>query len=290
MSTLNSSKCEPARNAPAWTEAVSEEAYRAAALSGAVLTSGMLKEFRLCPARYRDLITGKDAQKSGDSFRIGRAVHKLVLEGEAAFRGAFVVGGPTNEKTGRSFGAESRAFEQWLDDCGLDRERALTLSEAADIGRMVESLRRHREASRLLTDGWPERSARASLGGVACQIRLDWIRPDGVAVDLKTTSDLARFEADARRFGYLHQFAFYRDVAEEAGAGDLEMFAVVLEKKSPFRVGVWRFARAALASYSAQNRAAVASLARCRETNVWPTGYERARSFPPAGVPPAWLN
>lgn len=129
-------------------------------------------------------------------------------------------------------------------------------------------------------------SARAELQGLPCQIRLDWLRPDGVAVDVKTTADIARFETDARRMGYLHQFAFYRDVARSAGAGEMDMVAVVLEKKPPFRVGVWSFSAETLEPYSLQNRTTLASLLRCREENKWPTGYEGQRAFPPSASPP----
>lgn len=290
MSTLNYTKNTLEPPAPGWTEAIPEEKYHADALRGDFLTSGMLKEFRLCPARYRDLTTGREARDTKDAFRIGRAVHKLVLEGEASFRGSFMIGGPINEKTGRSFSSGSKAFELWLDEWGLDRERILTMTEAADVRRMLAAARTHREVADLLAEGWAERSAKAALAGEPCQIRLDWLRPDGAAVDLKTTADIDRFETDAKRLGYLNQFAFYRDVARAAGAEGLRMAAVVLEKKPPFRAEVWKFSDEILEPYSAQNALSIAFLRRCREKNRWPTGYEGSRDFPPAGIPPLWLN
>lgn len=290
MSTLNCHKNGFSQPEPPWTVRIPENRYHDDALAGKVLSSGMLKEFRLCPAHYHALVTGRERRNETDAFRFGRAVHKLILEGERAYRDAFAVGGPINDRTGRAFGAESKTFERWLEKCGMARERTLTPGEAADIARMREAARSHHETGRLLSEGWPELSARAELQGVPCQIRLDWLRPDGVAVDLKTCSDIARFEADARRFGYLNQFAFYRDVALAAGADGVEMVAVVLEKRPPFRVGVWRFPDDILAPYSAQNLSAIVSLRRCRDGGRWPTGYESARAFPPAGVPPLWLN
>lgn len=290
MSTLNCDKKTPAVSSPEWTLSIPENDYHRASLGGDFMSSGMLKEFRLCPAHYRALVDGRAEKRESDAFRMGRAVHKLILEGEDAYRRAFVVGGPINERTGRAYGPGSKAFDDWLRDNGLDRRHVLTPGEAGDIGRMLAAARAHAGIAGLLAEGWPEVSARAEVAGVPCQLRLDWLRPDGTAVDVKTVEDIARFESDARRFGYLHQFAFYRDVACAAGGGDLAMAAVVLEKRAPHRVGVWRFSEDILEPYAVQNRQALAAYRRCLERNHWPTGYESPRDFPLAGIPPLWLN
>ncbi len=250
----------------------------------------MLREFRRCPANYHDIILRKKTPPSANGYRIGRAFHKLLLEGNVAFRAAFMIAGPVNPRTGKSYSVESKAFSTWLEDTRFDPQRVITPAEEAILGRMYLSVRRHREAAALLAEGWPELSAQAEFAALPCQIRLDWLRPNQQVIDLKTTSDLARFEADARRLGYLHQFAFYREVARAAGAGDLEFIAVVVEKKAPYRTGVWKFTPAALAPYAAENLAALQLLRRCADTNNWPTGYEAVRAFPPAGFPRAWLN
>ncbi len=250
----------------------------------------MLKQFRTCPALYRDIIRGREKIPEKSAFRFGRAAHKLILEGEDACQAEFLVGGPVNEKTGRSFGHGSRAFARWLEESGLAPDRIITPAEARDIRQMRAAVRAHREAAALLADGWPERSAGAEIAGLACRARFDWLRADGAVVDLKTTADIGRFEDDAKRFGYLHQFAFYRDVARAAGADDPRMAAVVVEKQPPFRVGVWYFTCDVLAPYAARNLASMQALARCRAEDRWPTGYEGPRNFPPAILPPVWLN
>lgn len=290
MSTLNCDKNAAQLTPPSWTLRIGEADYHAAAANGKYMSSGMLKEFRLCPAHYRDLVQGQAERRESEAFRIGRAVHKLILEGEDSFRASYAVGGPVNERTGRSFGAGTKAFEEWLAENGLDRRDALTSVEADAVRRMQTAAKAHPEISRLFSSGWPELSARTEIEGVPCQIRLDWLRPDGMAVDVKTVEDIGRFEGDARRFGYLYQFAFYHDGAKSAGAGDLEMVAVVLEKKAPFRAGVWKFPLETLEPYIIQNRRSLAAFRRCRESGGWPTGYESPRNFPPAGIPPVWLN
>lgn len=290
MSTPISNKKVIPEAPPPWTQYVPEDEYHRLAQTGKYVTSSMLKQFRLCPALYHAIVSGRQTLEEKSSFRIGRALHKLVLEGEHACQAAFLVGGPLNRKTGRSYMHDSNAYRSWLDELGLDPGRIITPAESDDLRRMQSALFAHGEAAALLTGGWPERSAAADIAGVPCRTRFDWLRPDGIVVDLKSTVDIGRFEADARRFGYLNQFAFYREAAKAAGAGELRMMAVVVEKRAPFRVGVWEFTPEILAPYAAQNLSALRALRRCREENRWPTGYEGTRNFPPAGLPPLWLN
>lgn len=290
MSTLNYDKPREHLPPPPWTNVIPEKEYHQASLAGHFLSSGMLKEFRRCPAHYRALVLGTARKRESDAFRLGRAVHKLLLEGERAFRAAFTVGGPINERTGRSFGPGTKAFDEWLAKNGLDKRSTLTRAEESATRRIVASARGHREVTKLFEEGWPELSARAEMEGVPCQIRLDWLRPDLIAVDVKTVEDISRFEGDARRFGYLHQFAFYFDGVRSVAGDEPEMTAVILEKKPPHRAGVWRFSRETLEPYVMQNRRSLAAVRRCRETGRWPTGYETPRNFPPAGIPPVWLN
>ncbi len=290
MSTLKIHKEHQSPLPPSWTLSVSEELYHQKALAGQAISSTMLKEFRLSPARYFARVSGKISEKNCAAFRVGRAFHKLILEGDPAYRASFAVGGPFNSRTGRSFGPGAKAFRSWAAENGLDPGRVLTPSEALDIARMGEAVRRNRPATELLGNGWPERTVEAEHLSLPCQARLDWLTPDGTIVDVKTTRRLDDFEEEARRRGYLHQFAFYRDVAEAAGAGRLRVAAVAVEKSAPHRVCVWRFPDAVLDPFAAQNAAALARLRRCRETGVWRDDYENGRVFPPAGIPALWLN
>ncbi len=290
MSTLNINKNPQDCLPPTWTTFVEEQLYHRKAQTGQAISASMLKEFRNSPARYFARITGKISEKNCSAFRIGRAVHKLILEGDRAYRASFSVGGPCNGRTGRPFGAETKAFAEWVCGSGLDPEHVVTLSEARDIARMRDAVRRHRGAMALLGNGWPERCVEADCRGLPCQARLDWLTPEGIVADVKTTRSLNGFEREARRHGYLHQFAFYREVAAAAGAGALSMRAIVVEKREPFRVCVWEFPESVLAPYAAQNAEALSRLLRCRATGVWPGGFEEGRTFPPAGIPALWLN
>ncbi len=274
----------------AWMTFIDETEYHAAARRGEYVSSTMLKEFRRSPAAYRAVTLGVGYRGDTTPMRVGRAVHKLLLEGEHAFRIAYRVGGPLNHRTGLSYGAESAAFKTWLLEQGWQAAHTLTPREAELVFTLRNAVRHHPEAGHLLQQGVAEHAARMEYENLPCQIRLDWLTPEGVAVDIKTIECLDRFETDARRLGYLHQAAFYRACAQAAGGGDLTMAVVAVEKKVPHRVGVWYYPASVLKPYEEENKTALRRLRRCREEQRWPTGYEQPRNFPTAGIPPAWLN
>jgi hypothetical protein len=137
----------------------------------------------------------------------------------------------------------------------------------------------NRHATNLLTAGVAEGVVRTDYQDVRCQIRMDWLNPQEGIVDLKTCDDLSYFEADARRFRYMHQLAFYRAVLAHVVGTDLPVHLVAIEKKEPFRCGVWQIAGDALDVAAYENRQAIERLKRCEAANVWPTGYEDLRTF-----------
>ena len=112
-----------------------------------------------------------------------------------------------------------------------------------------------------------------------CQVRLDWLSPDYGIVDLKTTDNLKWFEADARRFGYIYQLAFYRAVTCQVAGDSLPVHLVAVEKREPYRCGVWLVSSDALTAAEQETEAAIERLRKCRDIDEWPTGYETLRLF-----------
>lgn len=270
---------------PSWALTENENAYHARSKSGEMMSSGMLKKFRACPFAYRQAVIGETKEKESAAYRFGRAVHKIVLEGTEAFNKSYAIGGPINEKTGKSYGVGTKAHDEWLAANGYNRDQVINDDEADTLITMANMVRRHPEADAWLDYGWPELVARAELCGVPCQVRLDWLTHDAdgnfLIVDLKTTDDITWFLSDSRRYEYPHQFAFYRDVVQ-AAAGIAAQFAVIsVEKKEPFRVGVWNVPMEVLDQYSAENRASLEYFKACQVADNWPTGYEEVRQFIP---------
>ena len=127
--------------------------------------------------------------------------------------------------------------------------------------------------------GQAEAVVRAEYGEVACQIRMDWFDTTTGITDLKTVDALDYFEADARRYGYVHQLAFYRGVLHAACGLKYTCQFIAVEKKEPFRVGVWLVTGDLLDYAERENLAAIKRLRQCETEARWPTGYEDLRFF-----------
>jgi hypothetical protein len=247
--------------------------------SGEFMSSHQLKEFRKCPAFFIRQRMGMVPREDKPSFLVGRAAHCLIIEGRAEYDRRYMTGGPINAKTGKPYGVDSKAHAEWA--AQQDRE-VLTSDQAALVERMAGAAAAHGVASRWFSGGVGEGVVRRTFGGGPCQIRIDCLHQNYGLVDLKTTADIDWFESDARKFGYLHQLAFYRDVlADAAGTkpDDIPCRIVAVEKAEPFRCGVWLVAPATLEDCSLQNAAALEDFARCEASGVWPTRYEEERVF-----------
>jgi hypothetical protein len=240
------------------------------------ISSHQLADFRKCPALFWKRRQGLLKDEDRAAYLIGRAGHKLTLEGRDAFEKAYAIGGPINPKTGTYFGATTKAYAEWAAQQG---KPTLTDEEATLVGRLSDSVHSHDGARTLLSEGVAEAVVREEYCGLPCQIRMDWFNPRSGIVDLKTCDDLTWFEADARRFGYANQMAFYRAVMAQAIHSLLPVHMIAVEKKEPFRCGVWLMDEQILDHCQRENEVAMARLKACLAENHFPTGYEERRVF-----------
>jgi hypothetical protein len=240
------------------------------------LSSHQLALFRECPLHYRKWTLGEITREDRPAYAIGRAAHTLILEGREAFDAQYAVGGPINPKTGAPFGPNTKAFAQWSERIG---KSVLSQDHAQLVESMADSVRSHDLAGELLCSGTAEGVIRREYCNVPGQIRIDWFSPEYGIVDLKTTDNLKWFEPDARRFGYVYQLAFYRAIAQKAFEIELPVHLIAVEKREPFRCGVWVVPGQALDIAEQENEAAIERLRNCMATDHWPTGYEDLRIF-----------
>jgi RNA polymerase sigma factor (sigma-70 family) len=272
--------CPPTAKPPQTAEVnfiVREPAEVYHAKTGEYLTSHLLADFRKCPLLYHRKREGL-IRSSGDcpAYLVGRAAHTVILEGDDAFHQQYAVGGPVNPQTGLPYGSGTKAWNEWAKEQGKD---VLTDQQHALITSMAASVKRHAEAQQLLRQGIAEGVIRNAYCNVNCQIRMDWFDPHLGIADLKTCDDLTWFEADARRYGYVHQLAFYRAVLAQVIGLYVPVHLIAVEKKEPFRCGVWRLSPEVLASAQCENEQAIDRLKNCAESGSWPTGYEEPRLF-----------
>ena len=239
------------------------------------LSSHPLIDFMICPWLYRKKQLGLIEDVDTPALLVGRGVHCRILEGRDAYETQFALGGPINKTTGRPYGKDTNAFRDW---CKAQGKPGIHHDDLALIENVASGVAMNDEAVDLLLYGRSEGVVRAEYCGTPCQIRIDWVHPHRGIVDFKTCDDLTWFEADARRYGYHRQMAFYRAVlAQVIGGQMVPVHLIAVEKKEPFRCGVWRVSDDTLAIAQRENEAAIRRLLVCRQEDQWPTGYEEIR-------------
>lgn len=247
------------------------------ARSGEYLTSHLLADFRKCPLLYHRKRRGQTpASDDCPAYLVGRAAHTVILEGDEAFHQRFAVGGPVNPQTGLPYGAGTKAWAEWAKAQGKE---GLTNEQYSLVTSMAASVKQHAQAQELLMHGIAEGVVRTLYRAVFVQMRMDWFDPYQGIVDLKTCDDLTWFEADARRYGYVYQMAFYRAVLAQLIGVYVPVHLIAVEKKEPFRCGVWRLSPEMVAAAQVENEQAIERLKACQKSGQFPSGYEEARVF-----------
>ena len=262
-----------------------------------VSSHGLTGDFKKSPALYHAKVTGEIKDIDRPAYKPGRAAHSLILEGRKQFEKDFCWNSPVNEKTGKPFGPTSKPYLEWAE--GETRE-IITPDQLKLVEAMEKSVRKHEQASYLLSNGIAEGVIRVDLPAlslnplvstkfvpVPCQIRMDYFNFEEGLVDLKTCDDIDYFEPDSRRYRYIHQLAFYRSVivhkfdplGELWEQGLLPVRLIAVEKKPPHRVGVWRIGDYVLGIAQGENDLLLAEMEECRLKNVWPTRYEKERTL-----------
>jgi hypothetical protein len=249
--------------------------YHARSRSGEFMSSHLLADFRESPALYRKKVQGQIQENESAAFTIGRAAHCLILEGRNAFDKEYVVSdGPINPRTGESYGSKTKAFAEWA----ATQEREVVSGRDFNfILKLQTGVWLHPVASELLATGVAEGVIRTEYCGVPCQIRMDWFSPKFGLVDLKTCDSLRWFESDCRRYGYIHQLAFYRAVIQKVVGIDIPVHIIAVEKNEPFSSGVWKLTSEVLDLAELSNKSALERFRACCTTGAWPTGYEDLR-------------
>ena len=183
-----------------------------------------LKSMQLLGDKLRGILPPFDSP----AFQVGRLAHMMILEPER-FQEQVVTSGPINEKTGKPYGRDTRAFQDWQD--------ANPGKTVVDPWLHLALDRMPGEVSDLLTGGGAEASVFADLAcGLRVKCRPDYWRP-GELFDLKTCADVDQAEKNIRTFSYWFSHAWYRMTMKQVIRKDFTMQFIFVEKSAPHR---WR--------------------------------------------------
>lgn len=238
------------------------------------LSSHQLLTFMRCPYLYAKKRAGLIQDTDSASYFLGRAAHTRILEGLETFEKEYAVGGPVNPVTGKPYGNTTKKFLEWQE---VQKKPVISFEKAGVIEAMNTGVRQNAYACELLAKGKAEGVVRAEYNGHPCQIRIDWLNPDLGIVDLKTCDDLTWFESDAKRFGYHHQLAFYQNVLDQVTEQLVPVYIIAVEKKEPYRCGVWQLPSETLLLARCEIEAAMERLKTASTENRFETGYEELR-------------
>ena len=238
------------------------------------LSSHALIDYINSPILYHQKKLGIIPATDTAAFSLGRAFHTMVLEGKEVFDKRYAVGGPINPATEKPFGVQTNQFKDWSKE---QAKPVVSFDDLTKIKGMYDGFLRSAEAALLISDGKAEGVIRTIMGGFNCQIRVDWLNIYHGIVDLKTTRCLDTFIRDTKEFSYLIQLAFYQEVIYQSTGMILPVYMVAVEKKAPYRCGVWQVAQDQLNTCIAQLKRQMARLRDSLSTNNWPTGYEEIR-------------
>lgn len=198
------------------------------------ISNSYLSRLAKCPAAA--LVPTEDTA----ALTFGRALHVMVLEGEAVFNSQYAVCPKCDKRTKEG----KLTYEMFL----LESEGKEEITEDAHktVKDMNESILSHPFARRLLRIGKSEQTIiwKDEETGLICKARPDRIpdNADGVFLDLKTTENASEyaFQSSVIKYGYAKQIAMYQEGLYFATGQKFDANAfIAVEKKPPYRVEVY---------------------------------------------------
>ena len=218
-------------------------------------------DFDRSPAHYKAALAFPREQTS--AMLMGSAIHSLVLE-----HGKDVLEAPGSTRS-------TKIYKEFAE---ANPGKFLLLSdELENAKRAADSVLSHRLAKHLLSKGQPEVSAFwiDEKTGVRCKCRADYLRDDGIVVDLKTTSDgsISEFQRSIASRKYHWQSAWYLDAFARLQQKHLNAFIhLVVETKPPYAVSIYALDDAALEKAREDLSRLLERFSECLHTGEWP-GY-----------------
>lgn len=206
------------------------------------------------------------------AMRLGSALHCLILEPER-FADEWSVGGPINERTGKPYGCETKAYLEWE---AAQPKPVLPKELHAMLLGMADSIAAH-PAARTIRDG--PRKTELSLfwdwDGQPCKARLDCLQP-GVIWDIKSCRDASYrgFERSIAEYRYHMQAAFY-----VLGAGlccynnPVKYYWLAVENSPPYALAVYQASIELLGVGHDHCEQAMARYAECKKVGNFPMSY-----------------
>lgn len=248
------------------------------------ISKSTLADILDCPAVYKYWQENQKPEKN--HLNIGNCVHTLALEPEL-FAQRFLVLPECDRRTkeGKAIYAEALA--------GAGTKKIISKEDMVDITGMADSLRKNKKSLALLqAKGRVEASIYFEDDGLPFKCRPDYLRDDGLIVDLKTTKSAYKpfFQKDAWSYHYDISVAL-TSRGYKALTGDMPQNYVFLavESQPPYLIEAYDTFRefddmgVSFAKMGDERLTmAINKLKDCTERDIWPSYND---SITPLGVP-----
>ena len=237
--------------------------------TSAISASG-LKLFLRSPAHYYAayLDPNRVERQPTLAMRIGTATHCAILE-PSRFNDEYAV-------IPDSIDRRTKEGKQAYADLLATGAELVTSDDMARIMNMACAFRDNTIARALFEmPHQVEQSIFATINGVACKCRPDFMTTDGLLVmDVKTTSDASPegFGKSAWNLGYHIQAAFYRRVISEATGTTPDFIFGCVESEQPHLVAFYSTPPYLLEYADKLIDDALERFAECKKSGIWP-GY-----------------
>jgi len=169
---------------------------------------------------------------------------------------------------------EYRRKKTEIDDAKANGQEWIKEADLIIIDSMIDALKGHLIASKLLSGGVPEVSYFwRHESGFMCKARPDYKKLD-ILIDLKSCIDASPigFGKAAANFGYIRQAAWYMAGVAACGVSVEKFVFVAVEKKPPYTVAVYMVDDEDLIDAHHENEALAVKYGDCLKADKWP-GY-----------------
>jgi exodeoxyribonuclease VIII len=195
---------------------------------------------------------------------LGTAVHSFLLEGDS-FEALYAV---------RPVGLHgaSNAYKAWAAEQANAGKRIVSRADMETMQAIRDNL--PPKARKLLSRGRSEMTALCfnEASGLHVKCRPDWLRDEGVTVNLKTAADLEprAWGRAAFDYGYHVSAALTTDILREVTGDEYEYYWLVVAKEPPFLSYIAQMSPMDIALGRATYQTALMTWTACAKANEWP--------------------
>lgn len=236
------------------------------------VTFEKLQAYEDSPFLFHKIESGLIPQED-ERLNAARGARLLLLEGQEAFDREYAVCNACDE-AGSQLKRSSSGFYTWKNE---QTKIALDCEDLAEIESLVDSIRQHSLASRLLSKGSPHGTAMTQVEGVRCVSRIPWLNPQMGVVHLHFRSSMPWSHWGLHSQAY--NAVFDATLVEKLTGKHIPAYIIVVETAEPHRCAVWKMSWFSYLSAQRRNAKVLRSICKSYADSSWPSGFEKLQTL-----------